>query len=66
MNASWAGRGVGGLGLHLGGLRAGETRGAGDDEVNVVGVAAFNVVRHKGNRNRTRPAIISGHMTTAA
>jgi hypothetical protein len=45
------GRRVESLGLHLGGLRAGEELGAGDDEVDLFGVATLNVVCHKDHCN---------------
>ena len=64
---SVVGRGVGGLRLHLGGLRAGEMLGGGDHEVDVTGVAALNSVHHKGHRSsRSGRAVPCGRKITTA
>ena len=65
VNASWAG-GSATLGLHLGGLRAGEELGAADNEVDVVGVAALNVVRHNDYCTILTRLTLHGHIPTTA
>jgi hypothetical protein len=59
-------RGIDGLGLHLGGLRAGEELGAGDNEVDVSGVVTLNVVCHNGHRNILGRANFHGRKATTA